>query len=82
MVVFRHGLGSAINQISIAIFGYDNVALFFGILFQVLQIILSVKSSGYQMVENERRVVCAMLYICSLYTSPSMGILSRIKSDQ
>ena len=57
--------GSAINQISIAIFGYDNVVLFF-ILFQVLQIILSVKGfQGIKWVENVGGVVivCAMLYM-------------------
>ena len=37
--------GAAINQISIALFGYDNEVLYF-ILFQLLQIILSVK--GFQ----------------------------------
>ena len=41
--------GSAINQISIAIFGYDNVVLFF-LLFQVIQIVLSVK--GFQGAES------------------------------
>lgn len=57
--------GSAINQISIALFGYDNVALFF-ILFQVLQIILSIKGfHGIKWVENVGGVVivCAMLYM-------------------
>ena len=34
--------GSAINQISIALFNFDNVYLFF-VLFQIIQIVLSVK---------------------------------------
>lgn len=57
--------GSAINQISIAIFGYDNVVLFF-LLFQVVQIILSVKGfHGIKWVENIGGVVIvsAMLYM-------------------
>ena len=57
--------GSAINQISIALFGYDNPVLYF-ILFQVLQIILSVKGfQGIKWVENIGGIVivCAMLYM-------------------
>lgn len=57
--------GAAINQISIAIFGYDNVVLFF-ILFQALQILLSIKGfKGIKWVENVGGVVivCAMLYM-------------------
>lgn len=57
--------GSAINQISIALFGYDNAVLYF-VLFQVLQIVLSVKGfHGIKWVENIGGVVivCAMLYM-------------------
>lgn len=57
--------GSAINQISIALFGYDNPVLYF-VLFQVLQIILSVKGfQGIKWVENIGGIVivCAMLYM-------------------
>lgn len=57
--------GAAINQISIALTGYDNAVLFF-ILFQVVQIILSVKGfQGIKWVENVGGVVivCAMLYM-------------------
>lgn len=57
--------GSAINQISITLFGYDNVVLYF-ILFQVLQIVLSVKGfHGIKWVENigGAVIVCAMLYM-------------------
>ena len=61
--------GAAINQISIALFGYDNEVLYF-ILFQLLQIILSVKGfQGIKWVENIGGVVIViamfyMLYIC------------------
>lgn len=57
--------GAAINQISIALFDYDNVVLYF-ILFQILQIVLSVKGfHGIKWVENIGGVVivCAMLYM-------------------
>lgn len=57
--------GAAINQISIAIFGYDNVVLYF-ILFQALQILLSIKGfKGIKWVENVGGavIVCAMLYM-------------------
>lgn len=57
--------GSAINQISISLFKYDNVVLFF-LLFQVLQIVLSIKGfGGIKWVENVGGVVivCAMLYM-------------------
>jgi len=57
--------GAAINQISIALFGYDNVVLYF-ILFQVLQIVLSVKGfHGIKWIENIGGVVivCAMFYM-------------------
>lgn len=57
--------GSAINQISISLFHYDNVVLFF-LLFQLLQIILSIKGfHGIKWVENVGGVVivCAMVYM-------------------
>lgn len=57
--------GAAINQISIALFGYNNVVLYF-ILFQILQIVFSVKGfHGIKWVENIGGVVivCAMLYM-------------------
>lgn len=57
--------GNAINNISIALFNYDNVWLFF-IAFQVLQIYLSVKGfHGIKWVENIGGVVIvlAMLYM-------------------
>ncbi|WP_147570389.1 NCS1 family transporter, partial [[Clostridium] hylemonae] len=69
--------GSAINQISIAIFGYDNVVLFF-ILFQVLQIILSVKGfHGIKWVENVGGVVivCAMLYMLYVCVTQYWGVI-------
>ncbi|MDO4787837.1 MAG: NCS1 family transporter [Johnsonella sp.] len=61
--------GSAINQISIALFNFDNVYVYF-ILFQIIQIILSVKGfHGIKWVENVGGVVIVsamlyMLYIC------------------
>lgn len=61
--------GSAINQISIALFGYDNAPLFF-VLFQLLQIVLSVKGfQGIKWVENIGGCVIVvamfyMLYVC------------------
>lgn len=57
--------GAAINQISIALFGYDNVVLFF-LLFQLVQILLSIKGfHGIKWVENVGGVVIvsAMLYM-------------------
>ncbi|WP_329886001.1 NCS1 family transporter [Pseudoramibacter faecis] len=61
--------GSAINQIAIALFGYSNVVLFF-LLFQALQIALSVKGfQGIKWVENIGGAVIVlamfyMFYIC------------------
>ncbi len=61
--------GAAINNISKAIFGYDNVVLFF-ILFQLLQIYLSIKGfQGAKWVGNVGGCViviamCYMLYVC------------------
>lgn len=69
--------GAAINQISIAIFGYDNVILYF-ILFQVLQIILSVKGfHGIKWVENVGGIVivCAMLYMLYVCISQYWGVI-------
>lgn len=63
--------GNAINQISISLFGYDNVWLFF-IGFQLVQIYLSIKGfQGIKWVENVGGVVivAAMLYM--LYVSVS-----------
>lgn len=57
--------GAAINNISKALFGYDNIVLFF-ILFQVIQIALSIKGfKGAKWVGNVGGVVitCAMLYL-------------------
>lgn len=69
--------GAAINQISIAIFGYDNVILYF-ILFQVLQILLSVKGfHGIKWVENVGGIVivCAMLYMLYVCISQYWGVI-------
>lgn len=69
--------GSAINQISIAIFGYDNVVLFF-LLFQVVQIILSVKGfHGIKWVENIGGVVIvsAMLYMLFVCVTQYWGVI-------
>ncbi|MDO5033462.1 MAG: NCS1 family transporter [Eubacteriales bacterium] len=61
--------GSAINQISIALFEYDNIVLFF-ILFQLVQIWLSIKGfKGVKWVENVGGTVIVMamfylLYVC------------------
>ena len=60
--------GSAINNISKALFGYDNVWVFF-ILFQVIQILLSIKGfQGAKMVSNIGGVVIsvAMIYLLFL----------------
>ena len=61
--------GSAINNISKALFGYDNVWLFF-LVFQLIQILLSIKGfQGAKWVENIGGVVIILamfylLYIC------------------
>lgn len=60
--------GAAINNISKALFGYDNVVLFF-ILFQVIQILLSIKGfQGAKWVGNIGGVVIvlAMFYLLFL----------------
>lgn len=57
--------GSAINNISKALFGYDNVVLFF-LVFQVLQIILSIKGfQGVKWIGNIGGcvIVIAMFYL-------------------
>ena len=57
--------GAAINNISKALFGFDNIWVFF-ILFQVIQIFLSIKGfQGAKWVGNIGGVVisCAMLYL-------------------
>lgn len=70
--------GAAINNISIVLFGYDNVVLFF-ILFQLLQIALSAKGfKGIKWVENIGGIVlvCAILYmlfICLTQYSDVIG---------
>lgn len=69
--------GAAINNISIALFGYDNVVLFF-ILFQVLQIALSIKGfKGIKWVENVGGVVivCAMLYMLFVCVTQYWGVI-------
>lgn len=61
--------GNAINQISMTLFGYDNVVLFF-IVFQLLQIIISTTGfHGIKWVENIGACVITMalfymLYVC------------------
>lgn len=61
--------GAAINQISIALFQYDNVVLFF-ILFQVLQIGLSITGfHGIKWVENVGGVVIVLAMVYMLYVS-------------
>lgn len=59
--------GAAINNISIALFGYDNIWLFF-ILFQVIQILLSIKGfQGAKWVGNIGGVVISLAMIYLLY---------------
>lgn len=63
--------GSAINQISIALFKYDNVWIFF-IAFQLLQIYLSTKGfHGIKWVENVGGVVILLAMLYMLYVSVS-----------
>lgn len=60
--------GSAINNISKALFGYDNVWLFF-LLFQLIQILLSIKGfQGAKWVGNIGGVVIIFAMIYLLYT--------------
>lgn len=75
--------GTAINEISKTLFGFDNVVLFF-LLFQVLQIALSVKGfHGIKWVENIGGVVivCAMIYMLYIsitrYGSSLTDLISR-----
>ena len=59
--------GAAINNISIALFGYDNIWLFF-ILFQIIQILLSIKGfQGAKWVGNIGGVVISIAMIYLLY---------------
>ena len=59
--------GAAINNISIALFGYDNIWLFF-ILFQAIQILLSIKGfQGAKWVGNIGGVVISLAMIYLLY---------------
>lgn len=70
--------GNAINNVSIALFDYDNVWLFF-ILFQVLQILLSIKGfNGIKWVENigGAVIVLAMLYMLYICISQYSEVIS------
>lgn len=70
--------GAALNNISIAFFGYDNIWLFF-ILFQVIQILLSIKGfQGAKWVGNIGGVVISiamfyLLYICISQYGDTIG---------
>lgn len=70
--------GAALNNISIAFFGYDNIWLFF-ILFQVVQILLSIKGfQGAKWVGNIGGVVISiamiyLLYICISQYGDTIG---------
>ena len=60
--------GAALNNISIAFFGYDNIWLFF-ILFQLVQIFLSMKGfQGAKWVGNIAGVVISIAMVYLLYT--------------
>lgn len=59
--------GAAINNISIALFGFDNIWVFF-IVFQIVQILLSIKGfQGAKMVGNIGGVVISIAMIYLLY---------------
>ena len=59
--------GAAINNISIALFGFDNIWVFF-IVFQIVQILLSIKGfQGAKMVGNIGGVVISVAMIYLLY---------------
>lgn len=59
--------GAALNNISIAFFGYDNIWVFF-VLFQVVQILLSIKGfQGAKWVGNIGGVVISLAMIYLLY---------------
>lgn len=70
--------GAALNNISIAFFGYDNIWLYF-ILFQVVQILLSIKGfQGAKWVGNIGGVVISiamiyLLYICISQYGDTIG---------
>jgi NCS1 family nucleobase:cation symporter-1 len=69
--------GSAINQISIALFHYSNVWLFFFV-FQAVQILLSIKGfQGIKWVENIGGVVivAAMFYLLYICVSKYRGVI-------
>ena len=69
--------GSAINQISIALFHYSNVWLFF-LVFQAIQILLSIKGfQGIKWVENIGGVVivAAMFYLLYICVSKYSGVI-------
>lgn len=69
--------GNAINQISIALFGYSNVWLFFFV-FQAVQILLSIKGfQGIKWVENIGGVVivAAMFYLLYICVSKYSGVI-------
>lgn len=69
--------GSAINQISIALFHYDNVWVFFFV-FQAIQILLSIKGfQGIKWVENVGGVVivAAMFYLLYICVSKYGGVI-------
>jgi NCS1 family nucleobase:cation symporter-1 len=69
--------GSAINQISIALFHYSNVWLFFFV-FQAVQILLSIKGfQGIKWVENIGGVVivAAMFYLLYICVSKYSGVI-------
>ncbi|MDD2980263.1 MAG: NCS1 family transporter [Hespellia sp.] len=71
--------GSAINNISKAIFGYDNIWLFF-LLFQLLQIILSIKGfQGAKWVGNIGGVVIifAMLYLLYVCLTTQADVIAE-----
>lgn len=69
--------GSAINQISIALFHYSNAWLFFFV-FQAVQILLSIKGfQGIKWVENIGGVViiAAMFYLLYICVSKYSGVI-------
>lgn len=69
--------GAAINNISIALFGYDNIVLFF-ILFQIVQILLSIKGfKGAKWVGNVGGVVivAAMIYLLYICVTQYWGVI-------
>ena len=76
--------GSAINNISKALFGYDNVWLFF-LVFQLLQILLSIKGfKGAKWVGNIGGVVIilAMFYLLYICVTTQWDAISANLLDQ